>query len=170
MQILGIDPGSRITGYGVISIEKECVTFIDAGVIKTKHQQIELRLSDIYTGLQSVIKEHSVEHVVVEKIFMHINPSVALKLGQARGVVLLVAALAGLNVHEFTARQIKQAVVGYGNADKKQVQYMVQSLLQLNKVPSADAADALAGAMCYAVSQGSLLSQYGVNIIKGRVQ
>lgn len=170
MRILGIDPGSRITGYGMIVVEQGSFVFIDAGVIKASDQKIAMRLSRIFTGLQSVIKQYSPQHVVVEKIFMHVNPGGALKLGQARGVALLAVALADLSLHEFTARQIKQAVVGYGNADKKQVQYMVQSLLQLNKPPSADAADALAGAMCYARSQGSLLSCYGNKIIRGRVQ
>lgn len=155
MIILGIDPGSRITGYGVISSIKQQQSYIASGCIKITGTDWGFRLKQIYTDLLQIITEYRPQQISIEKIFVHKNASSALKLGQARGAAIVVAANIGLEIHEYSAKQIKQAIIGYGGADKKQIQYMVQTLLSLNKTPPSDAADALAIAMCHGLYAAS---------------
>lgn len=154
--ILGIDPGSCITGYGIIRLSGSQLDYLDSGCIKLANIAFSERLERIFTGLQSVVAEYKPQEVAVEQVFMHINPNAALKLGQARGAALTAAAVAKLMVCEYSARQVKQSVVGYGAANKQQVQHMVRLLLNLDRSPQADAADALAIAICHAQVRQSL--------------
>jgi crossover junction endodeoxyribonuclease RuvC len=131
--------------------------YISSGCIRIGKLAWTERLQHIFEGLMQVVKEYSPEIVVVERIFVHKNVSSALKLGQARGVAILVAALQGLEVAEYTARQIKKAAVGYGAAEKNQVQHMMQTLLKLTGKPQQDAADALATAFCHSQNLRGLL-------------
>ena len=150
-RILGIDPGSRATGYGVIEKKGNRLYYITCGVIRLSDKNsFSGRLKIIFDGLCEVIDSHKPAVAAVEDVFVAANPRTALKLGHARGVAVLAALHNGLQVHDYTPRMVKQAVVGYGNADKNQVQQMVRVLLQLSASPSADAADALAVAMCHA--------------------
>ncbi|MFV9990800.1 MAG: crossover junction endodeoxyribonuclease RuvC [Coxiella endosymbiont of Dermacentor nuttalli] len=150
--IIGIDPGLRITGYGVIwskGSQQGCITF---GQIKTQTKSLSGRLHQIEEGLRNIITTYQPNESAIEQVFTFYNPQSALKLGQARGAALVATSVYALPVVEYSARQIKQAVVGYGAATKAQVQHMIRILLQLEKVPSADAADALAIALCHAIS------------------
>ena len=150
-RILGIDPGSRATGYGVIAKKGSRLYYVTCGVIRLGDKYaFSDRLKIIFDGLCEVIATHKPAVAAVEDVFVAANPRTALKLGHARGVAVLAALHNGLKVHDYTPRMVKQAVVGYGNADKQQVQQMVRVLLQLSASPSADAADALAVAMCHA--------------------
>ena len=153
MIILGIDPGSRLTGYGVIQIQGNQSFYLDSGCVRTTADNAAGRLQQIFTGLQQVILQFAPKEAAIEQIFLHQNPNSALKLGQARG-----AAIAALNIPiaEYTARQVKQSVVGYGAAKKEQVQHMVSRLLNIAHDLQADAADALAIALCHAHSRLSL--------------
>ena len=150
-RILGIDPGSRATGYGVIEKRGNRLFYVTCGVIRlgSKYSFTD-RLKIIFDGLCEVIASQKPTVAAVEDVFVAANPRTALKLGHARGVAVLAALHNGLKVHDYTPRMVKQAVVGYGNADKYQVQQMVRVLLQLSAAPSADASDALAVAMCHA--------------------
>lgn len=151
IRILGIDPGSRATGYGVIDKAGDQVHFVACGVIRTSSKtDLPDRLKEIHDGVSEVIVKHRPTRAAVEDIFMAVNPSSALKLGHARGVIILAAMQHGLSISEYSPRLIKQAVVGYGQAPKEQVQQMVRVLLRLSSPPSHDAADALAVALCYA--------------------
>jgi len=147
--ILGIDPGSCTTGYGLIQVEGAQLNYLDSGCIKVASPEFSERLEKIFTGLQDVVQHYAPHEVAIEQVFMHINPNAALKLGQARGAALVAVAAAKLSVCEYSARQVKQSVVGYGAANKQQVQHMVRVLLNLNRTPQADAADALAIAICH---------------------
>lgn len=150
-RILGIDPGSRTTGYGVITKKGTHLYYVTCGVIRLGDKySFSERLKVIFDGLCKVIETHRPSVAAVEDVFVAANPRTALKLGHARGVAVLAALHNGLKVHDYTPRMVKQAVVGYGNAEKQQVQQMVRVLLQLSASPSADAADALAVAMCHA--------------------
>ncbi len=153
--ILGIDPGSCITGYGVIQVEGSQLSYLDSGCIKVAKVAFAERLEKIFSGLQSVVEQYKPNEAAIEQVFMHINANAALKLGQARGAALVAAALAKLIVSEYSARQVKQSVVGYGAANKQQVQHMVRLLLSLDSSPQADAADALAIAICHAQARQS---------------
>jgi len=148
--ILGIDPGSRFTGYGVIKQEKRGFTYLGSGCIKALSQGEDLgaRLQTIFAGVSEIILQFKPDTFAIEQVFMGVNPGGALKLGQARGVAIVAATSAGLPIAEYSARQIKQAV-GTGAADKSQVQHMVKSILKLPGTPQADAADALAVALCH---------------------
>lgn len=150
--ILGIDPGSRITGYGVIAVKRNQMVFINTGTIKTAAGTLISRLEILFNSVQMLIQQFQPTMVAAEQIFVSHNARSALLLGQARGAVLAAVAQAKLPLHEYTARQVKKAIVGYGAADKIQMQSMVQRLLKLNAKPSADAADALAIAICHANS------------------
>lgn len=150
MRILGIDPGTGILGFGIIDYYKSKLTLVDAGVIRTpvNHPDAE-RLLIIYDELKQLIEEFKPEVMSVEKLFFAQNVTTAMTVAQARGVVLLLGQQYKLGLHEFTPLQIKQAITGYGKADKKQMQEMVRVLLQLKEVPQPDdAADALAAAIC----------------------
>ncbi len=150
-RILGIDPGSRTTGYGVVDSVHGQLHFVACGVIKTttKHP-FNHRLNEIFDGINEVIQLHSPDVAAIEDVFVATNPSAALKLGQARGAAIVAAMQNGLTVTDYTAKRVKQSVVGYGQAEKVQVQHMVRALLGLSASPSSDAADALAVALCHA--------------------
>lgn len=154
MRILGIDPGTRITGYGIIDVEGNRLRHVDNGIVKTRSSDVlPLRLKTIYDGLTAVFKQYSPESVAVEQVFMAKNPRAALTLGHARGSAVLAAVNLDLEVLEYSALQVKSAVVGYGHASKQQVQQMVKALLNLPEVAQEDAADALAVAICHANSR-----------------
>lgn len=147
--ILGIDPGSRITGYGIIKEENRQLNYIDSGCIRTAEGALSQRLLEIFNGVCQLMDEYAPDDVAIEQVFMHQNPSSALKLGHARGVAMVAAASHRVKVHEYSPREIKQSVVGYGAAQKAQVKHMVVNLLMLNNPPQNDAADALAIAICH---------------------
>lgn len=150
LRILGLDPGSRITGYGIIDKQGPEVQFVSCGVIKTTPGvAFPLRLKELHDGVKEVIEKHRPTMVAVEDVFFAKNPNSALKLGQARGSIIITAMIHNLAVREYTAKQVKQAVAGYGQASKAQVQHMVRVLLHLSASPSEDAADALAIALCF---------------------
>lgn len=150
-RILGIDPGLRITGYGIIDRVGQALTYVASGRITTDEKtDLPERLRTILAGLHEVIDQGSPMQVAVEKVFVNVNPQSTLLLGQARGAAICAAVLRDLPVAEYTALQVKQAVVGNGHAKKEQVQEMVKRLLRLPGVPSPDAADALACAICHA--------------------
>jgi crossover junction endodeoxyribonuclease RuvC len=150
MKILGIDPGLRVTGYGVIEKMPSGLTYIASGCIKSPDGELPDRLKNIMNSVQEVIRLYAPDQVAVEKVFVNVNPQSTLLLGQARGAAICGAVLHNLPVCEYTALQVKQAVVGNGHAQKEQVQEMVKRLLKLPGYPSADAADALACAICHA--------------------
>jgi crossover junction endodeoxyribonuclease RuvC len=155
MKILGIDPGSRITGYGVIAKEGNRLIHVDNGAIFTDSAtDFPGRLQKIFDGLSKVIEQYQPDAVAVEDIFFATNVQSALKLGQARGAAIVAGVTAGLPVFEYTALQVKQAVVGHGRAAKEQVQQMIKVLLNLPEIAQADASDALAVAVCHANSAG----------------
>ncbi|CDZ78193.1 Crossover junction endodeoxyribonuclease RuvC [Legionella massiliensis] len=147
--ILGIDPGSRITGYGLIKEENRKIQYLDSGCIRTSEGELSQRLLQIFDGICQLMDEYSPDEVAIEQVFIHQNPSSALKLGHARGVAMVAAASHRIMVNEYSPREIKQSVVGYGAAQKEQVKHMVVSLLMLNSPPQSDAADALAIAICH---------------------
>lgn len=151
MRILGIDPGSRITGYGVIQVQGSQLALLACGTIRTGTEaDFAKRLLVIFTDLCEVIEAHKPDVAAVEEIFLNRNPRSTLKLGHARGAAMVAALQSGIEVFDYTALRVKQAVAGYGKAEKTQVQYMVRTLLGLNAAPSSDAADALAVAICHA--------------------
>lgn len=153
MRILGIDPGSRITGYGIIQKQGNRLLHVDNGAIFTDSAgDFPLRLHRIFTGLSEIIERYRPDAMAVEQVFLSNNVQSALKLGQARGAAIVAGVSAGLPVSEYTALQVKQAVVGHGKAAKEQVQQMVKALLNLPEIAQADASDALAVAICHANS------------------
>ncbi len=156
--ILGIDPGSRKTGFGIIRCRGTQHDYIASGVIRLPQIELPERLRIIFDSLIEIITEHRPDQVVVEEVFMAKSAGSALKLGQARGAAVVACVSRSLPVAEYTARQIKQAVVGTGAADKIQVQHMVMTLLRLPAPPQEDAADALAAALCHAHTAQSLRS------------
>jgi len=169
--ILGIDPGSRITGYGIARCRGRELEYIDSGCIRVAELPMADRLNTIFQGLVSLIEQYRPSEVGIEQVFVARNPDSALKLGQARGAAIVAAASCGLAVHEYTARQVKQALVGKGSADKSQVQHMVQALLRLSRKPQADAADALAVALCHAhMSQSLARVAEGGRVRSGRIR
>jgi crossover junction endodeoxyribonuclease RuvC len=157
--ILGIDPGSRITGYGVIHTTGQQHRYITSGCIRTQADVLSERLQQIFDGIGEIMRQHQPDEVAIEQVFMHQNANAALKLGQARGAAIVAAAIHVVPVAEYSARQIKQAVVGYGAATKEQVQHMIRSLLRLPGKPQADAADALGVAVCHAHTGHSLTNR-----------
>lgn len=148
-RVMGIDPGSRITGYGLVEIDGQHMTYVASGCIRPEGERLPERLAEIYHGVQEVIATHNPGIFVIEEVFLARNPDSALKLGQARGVAIAAGVVHGLPVHEYAARRVKQAVVGTGRASKEQVQHMVRVILELPGAPAADAADALAIAICH---------------------
>ncbi len=154
MIILGVDPGTAITGYGIIQSDGAELGLIDYGAITTPADWLlPRRLVHIYRELTALVERYHLTDAVVEKLFFSKNVRTALSVGQARGVALLAIAQAGIAIHEYTPLEVKQAVVGYGRADKQQIQQMVRMLLQLDSIPQPDdAADALAIAICHAHS------------------
>ncbi len=157
-RILGIDPGSRITGYGVIESDGRNSVHIASGCIKLGQGDLPQRLGEIYRAVSQVIQEYAPTEMAVEEVFVSKNPSSALKLGHARGAAVCAGVMAGLEIAEYTPRRIKQAVVGTGAADKEQVQHMIKLILQLKEKLAADQADALAVAISHAHSNSTLLN------------
>ena len=157
-RILGIDPGSQITGYGVIETTKGRSRYLDSGCIRTTAEQtLARRLKIIFESIGLLIQEAQPDEIAIEQVFMHRNADAALKLGQARGAAICAAAVAGMSINEYAPRAIKQAVVGKGGAAKEQVQHMVCAILSLKEQPQADAADALAVALCHGHTRDTLL-------------
>ncbi|MFA5171962.1 MAG: crossover junction endodeoxyribonuclease RuvC [Sulfuriferula sp.] len=171
IRILGIDPGLRITGFGVIDKIGNRLVYISSGCIKSGEGELPQRLGVILAGLGEVIGLHQPHQAAVEKVFVNVNPQSTLLLGQARGAAICAAVLQKLPVAEYTALQVKQAVVGNGHAAKEQVQEMVKRLLNLPGVPSSDAADALACAICHAHGGQGLgaLATAGYRVKNGRL-
>ena len=170
-RILGIDPGLRSTGYGVIVQSQKKLQYVASGCIKSPAGELPARLKIILQDLREVIVSFEPTEVAVEIVFVNVNPQSTLLLGQARGAAISAAVLADLPVAEYTALQIKQAVAGHGKAAKEQVQEMVRRLLGLPSSPSADAADALACAICHAHAAESFggLRRTGYRVREGRI-
>ena len=170
MKILGLDPGLRVTGYGVIDKTGSTLSYITSGCIKSPDGELPDRLKNILNSVQEVISCYAPGEVAVEKVFVNVNPQSTLLLGQARGAAICAAVAQNLPVSEYTALQVKQAVVGNGHATKEQVQEMVKRLLKLSGHPSPDAADALACAICHAHG-GTLggMSTRGYRVVGGRL-
>jgi len=162
-RILGIDPGSRTTGYGIIEIPsavrpgaREQLSYVSSGCIKSGTGEMPDRLGVIYKGLCELVAEYQPDEVAIEQVFLAKNPASALKLGQARGVAIAAVVSHKLAVSEYAAREVKLAVTGTGKADKAQVQHMVRVLLKLAGTPAEDAADALAIAICHVNTAGRI--------------
>jgi crossover junction endodeoxyribonuclease RuvC len=171
VRILGIDPGLRITGFGIIEKSGNRLSYVTSGCVKSGVGELSLRLRSILEGLAEVIAANRPQEVAIEKVFVNVNPQSTLALGQARGTAICAAVIAGLPVAEYTALQVKQSVVGKGHAQKEQVQHMVRRLLALPGTPSPDAADALACAICHA--HGGKLGNFstrGLSFRKGRLR
>jgi crossover junction endodeoxyribonuclease RuvC len=158
-RILGIDPGSRLTGYGLIDSNGNHSVHLTHGVIRLRGEALPPRLGEIFSTLSALIREHRPEVMAIEQVFIAKNASSALKLGQARGAAICAAVDCGLDVAEYTPTRIKQAVVGNGHADKVQIQHMVQVILGLHQKLQADAADALAVALSHAHTNATLIRQ-----------
>src|SRR5258706_5322103 len=171
MRILGIDPGLRVTGFGIVDKNGSRLSYVTSGRIRTPDGDLAPRLKAILDGLAEVIAEQRPAQVAIEKVFVNVNPTSTLLLGQARGTAICAAVMHGLPVAEYTALQVKQAVVGNGHAQKRQVQDMVRRLLKLAGEPSTDAADALACAICHAHGGQGLgrLATAGYRMKKGRL-
>jgi len=150
IRILGIDPGLRVTGFGIIDKIGARLVYVTSGCVKSGAGELPERIRVLLDGLQEVIAANRPDQSAIEKVFVNVNPQSTLLLGQARGAAVCAAVLAGLPVAEYTALQVKQSVVGAGKAGKEQVQMMVRRLLALPGDPSPDAADALACAICHA--------------------
>jgi crossover junction endodeoxyribonuclease RuvC len=163
MRILGIDPGSRLTGYGIIDTAGREFDYIASGCIRIEADYFPDRLKQIFDGIVQIIGMYHPEQMAIEQVFLHKNADSALKLGQARGAAICAVQTQGLPVFEYAARQVKQAVVGKGNADKLQVQHMVKILLQIQGELQIDASDGLGLALCHAhYQQTALRLQTGV--------
>jgi crossover junction endodeoxyribonuclease RuvC len=159
--ILGIDPGSRVTGFGLIISNGNKLEYVNSGCIKTQTKLLPERLKIIFDQLCGVIECHQPEQAAIEEVFMGKNASSALKLGQARGAAMVACLSFDLNLSEYSARKVKQAVVGAGGADKAQVNHMVKALLKIEDNLVEDAADALAVAICHANTQATLIKLAG---------
>lgn len=165
--ILGIDPGSRCTGFGIIDLRDGGSRYVTSGVVRLSAQPLPQRLRTIADGIGELIERYAPAEVAVEQVFMARSADAALKLGQARGAAIVPCVQASLAVCEYSARQIKQAVVGSGAADKAQVQHMVRVLLRLPETPREDAADALAAALCHAHTRQGLAAMGGATAVRG---
>jgi len=169
IRLMGIDPGSRITGYGVIDLDGPRNRYVASGCIQTDSSRpVPERLKIIFEAVAEIVRIHQPAEVAVEQVFMHRNPDSALKLGQARGAAICAVVVAGLPVSEYAARAIKQAVVGNGAADKTQVQRMISLLLNLPEPLQADAADALAVAICHGHTRQTLQRFGTAAVLAGR--
>jgi crossover junction endodeoxyribonuclease RuvC len=149
MNILGIDPGSITTGFGIIKQEASKQSYIVSGCIKTGNKPWAEKLLQIYQNMTEIIRQYLPEQAAIEQVFVNKNVASTLKLGHARGAAILAVANLGINIAEYSPRKVKQAVVGYGGAEKAQIQHMVKTLLGLPTAPKSDAADALAIAICH---------------------
>ncbi len=148
--VLGIDPGSTITGWGLISVQNASCKYVACGSIRAQGSGVAARLASIYTSLQQVVEEHQPDEVSIEDVFVHKNVQSALKLGQARGVCLAVCGANALQIESYAPRLVKKTCAGYGHAGKPQIQLMIKQLLDISDDLQADAADALALAYCHA--------------------
>ena len=157
MRILGIDPGSRLTGYGLIENTPQGYKYLASGSIHIKADYFPDRLKQIFDGILEIVNNYHPEQMAIEQVFMHKNADSALKLGQARGAAICAVQTQGIPVFEYAARQVKQAVVGKGAADKLQVQHMVKLLLNVQGQLSLDASDALGISICHAHYQQTAL-------------
>lgn len=178
MKILGIDPGLRTTGFGIIQKHGNKLAYIASGTIKTPDADLPERLKTILSGVSEIIATYRPDCAAIEKVFVNVNPQSTLLLGQARGAAICALVGRDLKVSEYTALQVKQAVVGHGKAQKQQVQDMVQRLLLLSALPGKDAADALGVAICHAHSGDVLstlnklapeLTKHGLRVRAGRL-
>ena len=172
LRILGIDPGLRVTGFGVIDKRGQKLSYVASGCVKTRDtDSLPERLKTLLDGIAEVIATYRPQEAVVEIVFVNVNPQSTLLLGQARGAAISALVTANLPVAEYTALQVKQAVVGHGKAAKEQVQHMVTRLLDLPGTPSADAADALACAICHAHGGQGLghIATRGLRVKNGRL-
>lgn len=178
MRILGIDPGLRVTGFGVIDKLGSRLTYVASGVIRVPDGELPTRLATIHQQVCEVVERYQPQRCAIEKVFVNINPTSTLLLGQARGAAIVALAGSGLPVAEYSALQIKQSVVGYGRATKEQIQQMMIRLLKLPGAPSRDAADALACAVCHAHGlqlieavgdAGTALTRRGLRLKRGRL-
>lgn len=149
MRILGIDPGSRVTGYAVVDDLPAGPSYVASGCVRVSTDSFPGRLKQIYDGVHEIVQSYVPDHLAIEKVFMHRNADSALKLGQARGAAICAVLVEGLAVYEYAAREVKQALVGKGGADKAQVQHMVKILLGLRGDIQVDASDALGVALCH---------------------
>ncbi len=161
MRILGIDPGSRVTGFGVIDSDGRHSRHVHSGCIRTQNQDFPARLGEIFTGIQVVLENYAPQQVAVEQVFMSSNASSALKLGHARGAAVTAVVMQQLPVYEYTPRAVKKALVGTGAAEKDQVQHMIRLLLSLRQPMGLDESDALAVALCHAHTSGMSLRLRG---------
>lgn len=173
--ILGIDPGSRLTGFGIIEVGGQIPAnkprYITSGCIRIKQETLDLKLKQIFDSVCELIQEFKPDEFAIESVFLSKNADSALKLGQARGAAIVAASHYALPVAEYPARKVKQSVVGTGSADKTQVQHMVKTLLKLPTSPQADAADALAVALCHAnTTQGLVQLKGAKTITRGRLR
>ena len=154
VRILGIDPGSQITGFGLVDVRDRKTTLIESGVIRTKGEHSS-RLRQIFLEVGALVEKFQPAELAIERVFVHRNADSALKLGQAMAAALCATFEADIPIYEYAARHIKKAVVGSGAADKSQVQQMIKMLLAMQVVPPSDAADALAVALCHANERGT---------------
>ena len=167
--ILGIDPGSVKTGFGIINYVSGKAEYVTSGVIKLREaEDLPERLRVIYDSITELVELHCPQEVAVEQVFMAKSAGSALKLGQARGAAVVACVTKDLPVAEYSARQIKQSVVGTGAAEKEQVQHMVKVLLKLPAAPAEDAADALAAALCHAHMRQSMINMAGAKSVRRR--
>lgn len=172
LRILGIDPGLRVTGFGILDKTGQKLSYVASGCIRSNESDaLPLRLKTLLAGIDEVITTYRPQEAAIEKVFVNVNPQSTLLLGQARGAAISALVLAGLPVAEYTALQIKQAVVGHGKAAKEQVGHMVMRLLQLPGAPARDAADALACAICHAHGGQGIgnIATRGFRVRKGRL-
>lgn len=168
MRILGVDPGSRRTGFGIIDVDGRCLSYVTSGTLTLGDGPIPERLGQIFDDLSHLIQEYQPQQFAIEQVFLGKNVSSALKLGHARGAAIVAATAFHLSVSEYSARSIKQAVVGTGSALKTQVQHMVVTLLTLPGMPKEDAADALAVAVCHAHTSHGPPTEFSTAYRRGR--
>ena len=166
--ILGIDPGSQKTGFGIIECVHGRFTYVTSGVIRLPPGALPQRLRVVADSVTQLVNDYCPSELAIEQVFMAKSAGAALKLGQARGAAIVPCVMTGMAVGEYSARQIKQSVVGTGSADKRQVQHMVMNLLHLPAAPQEDAADALAAALCHAHTRASLVSLAGATAVRRR--
>ncbi|PSB92313.1 crossover junction endodeoxyribonuclease RuvC [Candidatus Pandoraea novymonadis] len=164
MKILGIDPGLRVTGFGILEKHGTRLKYVTSGVIRSGEGTLSERLKVIFTNISELVTLHRPHQAAIEKVFLNVNPKSTLLLGQARGVAMCALAVGGLPIFEYTALQLKKATVGHGQAQKIQVQEMVMRLLMLSDIPSVDAADALGVAICHAHSSDCLTALSGFSL------
>jgi len=172
-RIIGIDPGSRRTGYGVIDVVGSKISYVTSGIIRLPEGSLPERLNIIYDGVSQIIGQYQPEEMSIEEVFVATNAGSALKLGQARGAAIVAGVQAQLPVGEYSARSVKKSVVGTGAADKSQVQMMIVQMLRLSQSPAEDAADALAVAICHAhirLTNGSLAGSGVKGYARGRLK